>query len=167
MAQYIYTMNRVAKMVPPKKFIIRDISLSFFPGAKIGVLGHSFGGSTGIVASFNDSRIDACLNLDGWIEPVESRIIQQGLKIPFLYIGQEEWEDTPLNYVKLDSLIESSNGTKEILPGTKHFDFSDTPQFSSLSSKIGIAGKMDIHTLRNRINSEIISFFDLYVKDAK
>lgn len=39
MAQYIYTMNRVAKMVPPKKFIIRDISLSFFPGAKIGVLG--------------------------------------------------------------------------------------------------------------------------------
>jgi ATP-binding cassette ChvD family protein len=39
MAQYIYTMNRVAKMVPPKRFIIRDISLSFFPGAKIGVLG--------------------------------------------------------------------------------------------------------------------------------
>ena len=39
MAQYIYTMNRVAKIVPPKRFIIRDISLSFFPGAKIGVLG--------------------------------------------------------------------------------------------------------------------------------
>ena len=39
MAQYIYTMNSVAKMVPPKQFIIRDISLSFFPGAKIGVLG--------------------------------------------------------------------------------------------------------------------------------
>jgi ATP-binding cassette ChvD family protein len=39
MAQYIYTMNRVAKVVPPKRFIIKDISLSFFPGAKIGVLG--------------------------------------------------------------------------------------------------------------------------------
>ncbi|MGB5346586.1 MAG: energy-dependent translational throttle protein EttA [Woeseia sp.] len=39
MAQYIYTMNRVAKVVPPKRFILRDISLSFFPGAKIGVLG--------------------------------------------------------------------------------------------------------------------------------
>jgi len=39
MAQYIYTMNRVAKIVPPKRFILRDISLSFFPGAKIGVLG--------------------------------------------------------------------------------------------------------------------------------
>jgi len=39
MAQYIYTMNRVSKIVPPKKTILEDISLSFFPGAKIGVLG--------------------------------------------------------------------------------------------------------------------------------
>jgi ATP-binding cassette ChvD family protein len=39
MAQFIYTMNRVGKVVPPKRIILRDISLSFFPGAKIGVLG--------------------------------------------------------------------------------------------------------------------------------
>jgi len=39
MAQYIYTMNRVGKIVPPKREILKDISLSFFPGAKIGVLG--------------------------------------------------------------------------------------------------------------------------------
>jgi sulfate-transporting ATPase len=39
MAQYVYTMNRVGKIVPPKKSILKDISLSFFPGAKIGVLG--------------------------------------------------------------------------------------------------------------------------------
>jgi energy-dependent translational throttle protein EttA len=39
MAQFIYTMNRVSKVVPPKRIILRDISLSFFPGAKIGVLG--------------------------------------------------------------------------------------------------------------------------------
>jgi ATP-binding cassette ChvD family protein len=39
MAQFIYTMNRVSKVVPPKRTILRDISLSFFPGAKIGVLG--------------------------------------------------------------------------------------------------------------------------------
>ncbi len=39
MAQFIYTMNRVGKIVPPKRQILRDISLSFFPGAKIGVLG--------------------------------------------------------------------------------------------------------------------------------
>ena len=39
MAQYVFTMNRVGKVVPPKKQILKDISLSFFPGAKIGVLG--------------------------------------------------------------------------------------------------------------------------------
>src|SRR5207249_5798245 len=39
MAQYVYTMNRVGKIVPPKRVILKDISLSFFPGAKIGVLG--------------------------------------------------------------------------------------------------------------------------------
>lgn len=39
MAQYIFTMNRVGKIVPPKREILKDISLSFFPGAKIGVLG--------------------------------------------------------------------------------------------------------------------------------
>ena len=39
MAQYIYSMNRVGKIVPPKKYILKNISLSFFPGAKIGVLG--------------------------------------------------------------------------------------------------------------------------------
>ncbi len=39
MAQYVFTMNRVGKVVPPKKEILKDISLSFFPGAKIGVLG--------------------------------------------------------------------------------------------------------------------------------
>src|SRR6516162_10378874 len=39
MAQYIYTTNRLGRVVPPKRHILKDISLSFFPGAKIGVLG--------------------------------------------------------------------------------------------------------------------------------
>ena len=39
MAQYVFTMNRVGKIVPPKRHILKDISLSFFPGAKIGMLG--------------------------------------------------------------------------------------------------------------------------------
>lgn len=39
MAQYIYTMNNVSKLIPPKREILKNINLSFFPGAKIGVLG--------------------------------------------------------------------------------------------------------------------------------
>ncbi|MDD3576803.1 energy-dependent translational throttle protein EttA [Halothiobacillus sp.] len=46
MAQYIFTMNGVGKLVPPKKFILKDIYLNFFPGAKIGVLGYNGAGKS-------------------------------------------------------------------------------------------------------------------------
>jgi ATP-binding cassette ChvD family protein len=74
MAQYIYTMNRVAKMVPPKRFIIKDISLSFFPGAKIGVLGLNGAGKSTVL------RIMAGLDteFDGEARP------QPGIKIGYL-----------------------------------------------------------------------------------
>ncbi len=74
MAQYIYTMNRVAKVVPPKRFIIRDISLSFLPGAKIGVLGLNGAGKSTVL------RIMAGLDteIDG-----EARS-QPGIKIGYL-----------------------------------------------------------------------------------
>ena len=74
MAQYIYTMNRVAKIVPPKRYLIRDISLSFFPGAKIGVLGLNGSGKSTLM------RIMAGLDLDfdGEARP------QPGIKIGYL-----------------------------------------------------------------------------------
>jgi len=46
MAQYVFTMNGVGKVVPPKKVILEDISLNFFPGAKIGVLGYNGSGKS-------------------------------------------------------------------------------------------------------------------------
>ena len=49
MAQYVYTMNRVGKMVPPKRQILKNISLSFFPGAKIGVLGQNGSGKSSLL----------------------------------------------------------------------------------------------------------------------
>ncbi len=60
MAQYIYTMNRVAKVVPPKRYILRDISLSFFPGAKIGVLGLNGSGKSTLlrIMAGLDTEID-------------------------------------------------------------------------------------------------------------
>ena len=49
MAQYVFTMNRVGKIVPPKRQILKDISLSFFPGAKIGVLGVNGSGKSSLL----------------------------------------------------------------------------------------------------------------------
>src|SRR3954449_5632825 len=49
MAQYVYTMRRVAKVVPPKRTILKNISLNFFPGAKIGVLGLNGSGKSSLL----------------------------------------------------------------------------------------------------------------------
>ena len=74
MAQFIYTMNRVGKVVPPKRVILRDISLSFFPGAKIGVLGLNGSGKSTLL------RIMAGIDkeFEGEARP------QPGIKIGFL-----------------------------------------------------------------------------------
>jgi energy-dependent translational throttle protein EttA len=74
MAQYIYTMNRVSKMVPPKRVILRDISLSFFPGAKIGVLGLNGAGKSSLLKIM--AGIDS--GFDGEARP------QSGIRIGFL-----------------------------------------------------------------------------------
>ena len=66
MAQYIYTMNRVSKVVPPKREILKDISLSFFPGAKIGVLGLNGAGKSTLLKIM--AGIDA--EIDGEARPM-------------------------------------------------------------------------------------------------
>ncbi len=60
MAQYVFTMNRVSKVVPPKRQILKDISLSFFPGAKIGVLGLNGAGKSSLlrIMAGEDQEID-------------------------------------------------------------------------------------------------------------
>jgi sulfate-transporting ATPase len=73
-AQYVYTMNRVGKIVPPKREILKDISLSFFPGAKIGVLGLNGSGKSTLL------RIMAGLDQDiqGEARP------QPGIRVGYL-----------------------------------------------------------------------------------
>lgn len=74
MAQYIYTMNRVGKVVPPKKHILKDISLSFFPGAKIGVLGLNGSGKSTLLRIM--AGVDT--NIEGEARPMP------GIKVGYL-----------------------------------------------------------------------------------
>lgn len=77
MAQYVYTMHRVGKIVPPKRQILRDISLSFFPGAKIGVLG------------LNGSGKSTLLKI---MAGVDKEIEGEAIPMPGLNIGYLEQE---------------------------------------------------------------------------
>jgi len=85
MAQYIYSMNRVSKVVPPKKTILKDISLSFFPGAKIGVLGLNGSGKSTLL------RIMAGIDTDIEGEAIPLKGINIG------YLPQEPQLDESLD----------------------------------------------------------------------
>ncbi|GAD80743.1 energy-dependent translational throttle protein EttA [Vibrio ezurae] len=74
MAEYVYTMSRVSKIVPPKRQILKDISLSFFPGAKIGVLGLNGAGKSTLLRIM--AGIDT--DIDGEARP------QAGLNVGYL-----------------------------------------------------------------------------------
>jgi sulfate-transporting ATPase len=104
MAQFIYQMSRVGKIVPPKRTILKDISLSFFPGAKIGVLGLNGSGKSTLL------RIMAGIDTDieGEARP------QPGIKIG--YLAQEPQLDTSktVREVVEEAVAEVKNATKRL-----------------------------------------------------
>ncbi|MGK0499076.1 MAG: ATP-binding cassette ChvD family protein [Oceanicoccus sp.] len=104
MAQYVYTMNQVGKVVPPKREILKDISLSFFPGAKIGVLGLNGSGKSTLLRIM--AGVDTEFN--GEARP------QPGLKVGYL---SQEPELDPTKDVRgnvEDGLGEVVNAQKEL-----------------------------------------------------
>ena len=74
MSQFVYTMQKVGKVVPPKREILKDISLSFFPGAKIGVLGLNGAGKSTLLRIM--AGIDIEINGEARAQP--------GIKIGYL-----------------------------------------------------------------------------------
>jgi len=99
--QFIFTMNRVGKVVPPKREILRDISLSFFPGAKIGVLGLNGSGKSSLLRIM--AGVDT--NFDGEARP------QPGIKIGYL---PQEPELDPKKDVR-GNVEEAVAATKKLL----------------------------------------------------
>ncbi|MFO7542375.1 MAG: energy-dependent translational throttle protein EttA [Thiobacillus sp.] len=107
MAQYVYSLNRVGKIVPPKRQILKDISLSFFPGAKIGLLGLNGSGKSSLI------RIMAGVDKD-----IEGEAIPMaGIRIG--YLPQEPQLD-PAHTVRqaveagLGEIVEAKNRLEEV-----------------------------------------------------
>ena len=105
MAQYVYSLNRVGKIVPPKRQILKDISLSFFPGAKIGLLGLNGSGKSSLI------RIMAGVDKD-----IEGEAIPMpGIRIGYL---QQEPQLDPTHTVR--EAVEAGLG--EIVEARKKLD---------------------------------------------
>ena len=156
-------------------FIIDKLQSKDFPNQlreiidldNIGIFGHSFGGATSIYSSYYDNRIDACINLDGWMVVVPDNIINEGISQDFMYIGQQQW-DEKLNYEKLDMFIKSNSiSSKILIPGTTHYDYSDTPHMSNVARLLKKSGNLKSDNLKNVLNELIVSFFNENLKGKK
>ncbi|RZU38312.1 ATP-binding cassette ChvD family protein [Fluviicoccus keumensis] len=144
MAQYIYTMNRVSKLVPPKREILKDISLSFFPGAKIGVLGLNGAGKSTLL------RIMAGVDKDF---QGEARA-QTGIKIGYL-------EQEPQLDPNKDVRGNVEDGVREALDALKRLDEvfaeyamedADFDKLAAEQEKLeGIIQAWDAHNLDNQL----------------
>jgi ATP-binding cassette ChvD family protein len=137
MAQFIYTMNRVGKVVPPKRVILRDISLSFFPGAKIGVLGLNGSGKStllrimagldkefegearpqpGIKIGFlpQEPQLDASKDVRGNVEEAVSHIKDALARLDAVYAAYAEpdadFDKIAAEQAKLEAIIQAADG---------------------------------------------------------
>jgi len=138
---------------------------------KIGVAGHSYGGSTAIVAAHKDERIKACAVLDSWLSPVPEPIISAGIHIPFLFMGRPSWEgsDYPGNYLKLDSVMAQSSEPKYhlVIKKTLHLDYTDIPLFSPIIGYVMSVGDLSSGVSLHLVNRLVYGFLDKHLSDRK
>ncbi|NVK27927.1 MAG: ATP-binding cassette domain-containing protein, partial [Flavobacteriia bacterium] len=137
MAQFVYSMNRVGKVVPPKREILKDISLSFFPGAKIGVLGLNGSGKStllrimaGVDTEHNgearpmpgikigyleqEPHLDPEKNVRGIVEEAFSDVIEAMARLDAVYAAYAEpdadFDALAKEQGQLEALIEAKEG---------------------------------------------------------
>ncbi len=137
MAQYVYTMNQVGKVVPPKREILRDISLSFFPGAKIGVLGLNGSGKStllrimagvdtdihgearpqpGIKVGFlpQEPKLDESKDVRGNVEEALAEITEAQKRLDAVYAAYAEpdadFDALAAEQAKLENLLQATDG---------------------------------------------------------
>ena len=145
MAQYIFTMDKVGKVVPPKKQILKDISLSFFPGAKIGVLGLNGSGKSTLL------RIMAGIDKDylGEARP------QPGINIGYLPQEPELDPDKNVREIVEESLSEI-RGAQERLEEVYAAYAEEDADFEKLAEEQakleGIIEATDAHNIERRLD---------------
>ena len=124
MAQYVYTMNRVSKVVPPKREILKNVSLSFFPGAKIGVLGLNGAGKSTLLKIM--AGIDT--EFEGEARPMP------GIKVGYLEQEPELDPDKTVREV-VEEAVDSLKQTQERLDAVYAAYAEPDADFEALSAE--------------------------------
>jgi predicted dienelactone hydrolase len=136
---------------------------------RVGVYGHSTGGGAAIQFCGTDPRCKAVLGMDPFMRPVSAEVIEGGVPQPSFFMFSESWaEITDSKNNRLFNQFRPhaghSLGVIEIL-GTRHYDFSDLPLLSPIASQLGLKGPLKGSRVTEIVNSYLLDFFDLTLKD--
>ena len=134
---------------------------------RVALGGHSYGGATAVLASYNHEIVKACVVLDGWISPIPDKVISEGIQVPFLFMGRPSWDDSdyPGNYERLADLIaHSSNEEYDLrINRTLHLDYTDIPLMSPLVKHVMDVGDLDPSTTLSLINDLVLGFLEIHL----
>lgn len=121
---------------------------------QIALIGHSTGGGASVKAAITDARIKTVIGLDAWVEPLNEKVLNEGLSVPSLLLRSEAWEIS-FNNAYLYTLMGESAGDLDVyqVAGTTHYDFGMVYMFSTLSPFIGLQGSlgMEMPALQNAL----------------
>lgn len=130
--------------------------------SRIGIFGHSFGGSTSVAASAVDPRLRSAMSLDGWFEHFD--FDKFSFRKPLFFVNSELWQWKE-NLDKMKTVMDNAekNGTKVLkytLKGTRHHNFDDVSALLPLTKTLKAAGPVDVHQAFHITNEFLIRFFE-------
>lgn len=131
---------------------------------RIGVFGHSAGGGAAIQVCLLDSRCDAVLAFDPWVEPLPPRVLRETLSRPALFMRSDDWRGT-----QNDALLRGLAGRGESITywlgveGAAHNDFTIAPLLSPLASRFGFSGPLPAGRILPIVDNYLVGFFDVFL----
>lgn len=128
---------------------------------RIALVGHSTGGGAAVEVCATDPRCAALVAYDAWVNPVSEAVLEDGLPVPTLFVGSEQWLDEQrLNESRLGALSEASRGevVRLRLDGLAHRDFSVLGLLSPASSQLGISGPLEPRTALRLLDDATVGF---------
>jgi dienelactone hydrolase len=131
---------------------------------RIGLFGHSTGGGVVSRVCAKDTRCKAGVGLDAWLGVTPDETIAAGSDRPILFLMSESWP-SPENNARMQQYRSgSSQVTWLTIHLTQHYDFTDLPFLSPLSTMIGLSGEVDSHRVQEIVRTYTRAFFDQHLK---
>ncbi len=158
-----FILNSLEDIAPNNELVIFQDRLDF---DRVGALGHSTGGGAALQFCVQDSRCQAVLGMDPYMDPVHPENLMLGTDASILAMFSEGWTSHNRDNGDLfEQLRQNTTGStyRFMIKGTTHFDFTDLPAFSPLASTFGLKGPIRGERALQIITDYTVAFFDQHL----